>query len=150
MNQQGSNADADFAIRRALTGLCSIGLLIGWGAVHYFGDKDKVDTVAPVLMRLGLVTGALWLALPEVRALFKNISGKGVLLFVVALVAAATSKASVVPLTLLGAGLLAVFGARRAWQWLWEPLPTAASKPRAASNKVSVETKTKKKSAGRS
>ena len=117
MNQQGSNADADFAIRRALTGLCSIGLLIGWGAVLYFGDQDKADTIAPVLMRLGLVTGALWLALPEVRALFKNVSGKGVLLFGVALVAAATSKASVVPLTLLGGGLLVVFGARRAWQW---------------------------------
>ena len=73
MNQQGSNADSDFAIRRALTGLCSIGLLVGWGAVLYFGDQD--DTVAPILMRLGLVTGALWLALPELRGLFKNISG---------------------------------------------------------------------------
>ena len=143
MNQQGSNADADFAIRRALTGLCSIGLLIGWGAVLYFGDQDKA-----VLMRLGLVTGALWLALPEVRALFKNVSGKGVLLFGVALVAAATSKASVVPLTLLGGGLLVVFGARRAWQWLWEPLPTAASKNTAASSKVPAVAKPKKKSSG--
>mgnify|MGYP001189808160 FL=1 len=146
MNQQGSNADADFAIRRALTGLCSIGLLIGWGAVLYFGDQDKADTIAPVLMRLGLVTGALWLALPEVRAIFKNVSGKGVLLFGVALVAAATSKASVVPLTLLGGGLLVVLGARRAWQWLWEPLPTAAPKNTAASSKVPAVAKPKKKS----
>ncbi len=145
MNQQGSNADADFAIRRALTGLCSIGLLVGWGAVLYFGDQDKVDTVAPVLMRLGLVTGALWLALPEVRILFKNVSGKGALLFLVALVAAATTKASVVPLALLGGGLLVVLGARRAWQWLWEPLPTAAAKRTAASSKLPAQAQPKKK-----
>ncbi len=126
MNQQGSNADSDFAIRRALTGLCSIGLLVGWGAVLCFGDQD--DTVAPILMRLGLVTGALWLALPELRGIFKSMSGKGTLALLVALVVAATSKAGTVPLVILGGGLLVVFGARRAWQWLWEPLPTAASK----------------------
>ena len=65
MNQQGSSSDADFAIRRALTGLSSIGLLVAWGLTLYFGEQE--DTVAPILMRLGLVTGALWLALPDYR-----------------------------------------------------------------------------------
>ena len=133
MNQQGSSSDADFAIRRALTGLSSIGLLVAWGLTLYFGEQE--DTVAPILMRLGLVTGALWLALPELRGIFKSMSGKGTLALMVALVVAATSKAGTVPLTILGGGLLIVFGARRAWQWLWEPLPTAVSKGAAAASK---------------
>ena len=135
MNQQGSSSDADFAIRRVLTGLCSLGLLVAWVLTLYFGEQDAADTVAPILMRLGLVTGALWLALPELRGIFKSMSGKGTLALLIALVVAATSKAGTVPLVILGGGLLVVFGARRAWQWLWEPLPTAASKAAAAASK---------------
>lgn len=146
MNQQGSSSDADFAIRRALTGLSSIGLLVGWGLTLYFGEQE--DTVAPILMRLGLVTGALWLALPELRGIFKSMSGKGTLALMVALVVAATSKAGTVPLVILGGGLLVVLGARRAWQWLWEPLPTAAAKRTAASSKLPAEATPKKKSSG--
>ena len=146
MNQQGSSSDADFAIRRALTGLSCIGLLVGWGLTLYFGEQE--DTVAPILMRLGLVTGALWLALPELRGIFKSMSGKGTLALMVALVVAATSKAGTVPLVILGGGLLVVLGARRAWQWLWEPLPTAAAKRTAASSKLPAEATPKKKSSG--
>ena len=148
MNQQGSNTDSDFALRRALTGLCSIGLLLAWVLILYLGEQDQVDTVAPILMRLGLVTGTLWLALPELRGLFKNISGTKALVALVALAVAATSKAGTVPLAILGAGLLVVFGARRAWQWLWEPLPTAASKGPAARSKLPAEATAKKKRSG--
>jgi hypothetical protein len=133
MNQQGSSPDADFALRRALIGLGSIGLMIAWVLTRYFGERATVDTVAPILMRMGLVTGALWLALPELHGLFKNMSGKGTLLMLVALVVAGISKASVVPLTVLGVGMLVAFGLRRAWQWLWDPLSTPASKAPAAS-----------------
>jgi len=133
MNQQGSSPDADFALRRALIGLGSIGLMIAWVLTRYFGERATVDTVAPILMRMGLVTGALWLALPELHGLFKNMSGKGTLLMLVALVVAGISKASVVPLTVLGVGMLVAFGWRRAWQWLCDPLSTPASKAPAAS-----------------
>ena len=131
MNQQGSVAQADFALRRAALGVCSILLLLAGGLVFWFGSEDATKTVAPVFLRMAMVMGAIWLALPELQGLSRSISGKGSVLIGIGLVLASISKASVLPLTALGVVALAVYGVKCGWRWLWEPLPKAKSSGRA-------------------
>ena len=127
MNQQGSVSQTDFALRRAALGVCSIVLLLAGGAVFWLGSKDAAQTVAPVFLRMAMVMGAIWLALPELQGLSRSISGKGSVLIVIGLVLASISKASVLPLTVLGVVALGVYGLKCGWRWLWEPLPKAKS-----------------------
>jgi len=127
MNQQGSVSQADFALRRAALGVCSILLFLAGGLVFWLGSEDTAQTVAPVFLRMAMVMGAIWLALPELQGLSRSISGKGSVLIGIGLVLASISKASVLPLTVLGAMALAVYGVKCGWRWLWEPLPKAKS-----------------------
>ena len=125
MSQQGSMSDANFALRRAALGICSLGLLIAAGGIFFFGGKNASQTVAYVFLRMGLVLVTIWLALPELRGLLKSFSVKGILCMLVALLLAATSKGSAYPLMILGVPVLAVFGLKRGWQWLREPVSVA-------------------------
>ncbi|MFP6617700.1 MAG: hypothetical protein VB877_00025 [Pirellulaceae bacterium] len=128
MNQQGSTPQADFALRRAALGVCSILILLAGGAVFLFGSGDAKQTVAPVFLRMAMVMGAIWLALPELQGLSRSISGKGTALIAIGLVLASISKVSVLPLTILGGVALAVYGIKCGWRWLLEPVPKVKRK----------------------
>ena len=121
----GPRSDADFAFRRAALGICSILMLVAGSAVFAWGGEDARGTAAPVFLRMALVLGAMWLALPELRGLSKSVSGKGTMLLTLGLLLASLSKASVVPLTMLGGVALAVYGIKAGWRWLWEPMPSS-------------------------
>ena len=125
MSQQGSMSDANFALRRAALGICSLGLLVAAGGVYSLRGKILPVEVSWVFLRMGMVLATIWLALPELRGLLKSFSVKGILCMLVALLLAATRPGAAYPLMILGVPVLAVFGLKRGWQWLREPVSVA-------------------------
>ena len=125
MNQQGSMSKAEFAVRRSVLGMCSVGLLVA-AALLWLANRESVTPpLVHVLVRMGLVLATIWLALPELRPLFKYFSVTGILVLLGVIVLFAISPRSAAPLAVLGMFLLVFCGINRAWQWLWEPLPVA-------------------------
>ena len=58
---------------RPLLGLCALGLLIaGVVMIATPGWQDAAANYAGVFIRVGLVLGALWLALPQIYGFFAN------------------------------------------------------------------------------
>ncbi len=58
--------------RHALGAIALISLILGIAGIAYYGvDDSQTSLVAGMCLRIGLVLGALWLAMPQ----FKRLSG---------------------------------------------------------------------------
>ena len=120
-------------MRRTILGILAIVFFLAGVvtlAVKGTGESG-VSAAASVCMRVGMLLGALWLALPQVEKLLARFPlwaiagiGGGLLL------AVTNFRLFLVCAPLLAIAGLA-FGAKRFFRWLFEPLPTSASKKRA-------------------
>lgn len=120
-------------MRRAILGILAIVFFLAGVvtlAVKGTGESG-VSAAASVCMRVGMLLGALWLALPQVEKLLARFPlwaltgiGGGLLL------AVTNFRLFLVCAPLLAIAGLA-FGAKRFFRWLFEPLPKSASKKKA-------------------
>jgi hypothetical protein len=57
--------DSPMAIRKMIVGLIALGCLVTAAGLWLFTDDPGKNPVTSVTMRLGIMLGALWLALPK-------------------------------------------------------------------------------------
>lgn len=57
-------------MNRSLLGLIALGLLLGGVWVQFSSGESGVKSAASAGVRIGLVLGALWLALPQITEMF--------------------------------------------------------------------------------
>ncbi|MEX0715079.1 MAG: hypothetical protein WD066_00760 [Planctomycetaceae bacterium] len=93
--------DNRIAINRALVGILALGSLAAGGAILYVRGMEG-DVLGPSLVRIGIVLGAIWLALPTKNreAAWARVSPVG-LGFVLLSLLALTSKRFVVLVPIL-------------------------------------------------
>ena len=104
--------------RHALGIIALVSLVLGVAGILYYGTNDsQTSLMASMCMRIGLVIGALWLALPQ----FKRMSGglptwaAGIVVLCLAIVIARPRTIVVLgPILLVLAGLAAI-------GWLLKP-----------------------------
>ena len=114
-------------IRRHGFGLFAIAF-VGVAVALYFsgGSDDNSAWVTAICARVGLLLGAIWLALPQLAQVAERmppwLTG-GILL--VGLMTAIRPRAIVYVLPLLAGMLLLQF-----WGWLSKPLPNPGKKPK--------------------
>jgi hypothetical protein len=111
--------------RHALGAIALISLILGIAGIAYYGvDDSQTSLMAGMCLRIGLVLGAFWLALPQ----FKRISGEappwavGIVILCFLIVIARPRTIVIIGPVLLVLGALAFIG------WLINPPATGKRK----------------------